>query len=80
MLHIAKNILEAQDTSLEDYIDTMTTPGTPIDLVCVLVLARIFHIHIAIFLKKSVWCTSRERSLKKTQTDLSQCWFILWNC
>ena len=62
MLKVAKPMLEQLDTSLEDYINTVTTP--------VLVLARIFKIHIAIFMRKGVWCTSRDRSLKK-------CWLGL---
>ena len=47
LLNTGKTVLKA--TSLEDYIDTVTTPGVPINPVCVLVLACMFHFHIAHF-------------------------------
>ena len=70
MLDIAKSVLLEQDMTLEDYIDTVTTPGSPVDAVCILVLAKIFNMHVAIFLKKGVWCTSKDRSLKKCRLGL----------
>ena len=63
LLNIGKTVLKA--TSLEDYTDTVTMPGVPIDPVCVLVLAHMFHFHIAIFISKGVWSTSKEKLLKK---------------
>ena len=68
LLNIGKTMLKA--TSLEDYIDSVTTPGVPIDPVCVLVLEHIFHFSIAIFVSKGVWSTSKEKSLKKCQFGL----------
>ena len=70
MLKVAKPVLEQLDTSLEDYIDTVTTPGNATDAVCVLVLARVFKIHVAIFMCKGIWCTSKDRSLKKCRLGL----------
>ena len=68
VLNIGKNVLKS--TSLEDYIDTVTLPGVPIDPVCVLVLAHMFHFHIAIFVSKGVWSTCKDRSLKKCRFRL----------
>ena len=61
---IARTVLKKTETSVEDYIDTVTTPGYPIDAVCILVIARMFHIHIAVFLKSGAWSTSPSKSLK----------------
>ena len=68
VLNIGKNMLKS--TSLEDYIDTVTTPGVPIDPVCVLVLACMFHFHVAIFVSKGVLSTCKDRSLKKCRLRL----------
>ena len=67
---IAKTVLNRNGISVEDYIDTVTTPGMAIDPVCVLVLARMFHFHAAIFLKKGVWSTCKDKSLKKCRMGL----------
>ena len=68
VLNIDKTVLKS--TSLEDYIDTVTTPGVPIDPICVLVLACMFHFHIAIFTSKGVLGTCKDRSLKKCRFRL----------
>ena len=65
---IGKTVLKS--TTLEDYIDPITMPDFPIDPVCVLVLARMFHFHVAIFVTKGVWSTCREKSLKKCRFGL----------
>ena len=70
MLAIGKSVLEKWDTTLEDYIDTVTTPGAELDAVCILAIAKLFNIHVAIFLKKGVWCTSKDRSLKNCRLGL----------
>ena len=67
---IAKTVLNRNRISVEDYIDTVTTPGMAIDPVCVLVLARMFHFHAVIFLKKGVWSTCKDKSLKKCHMGL----------
>ena len=59
-----------KSTSLEDYIHTVTTQGVQIDPVCVLVLAHMFHFHVAIFVSKGVWSTCKDRSLKKCRFGL----------
>ena len=68
VMKIGKTVLKT--TTLEDNIDLVTTPGFPIDPVCILVLARMFHFHIAIFVTKGVWSTCREKSLKKCRFGL----------
>ena len=67
VLNIGKTM---KSRSLEDYIDTVTLPGDPINPFCVLVLAHMFHFHIAIFVSKRVWGTFRDRSLKKCRFGL----------
>ena len=68
VLNIGKNVLKS--TSLEDYIDTVTMPGVLINPVCVLVLACMFHFHVASFVSKVVWSTCKDRSLKKCRFGL----------
>ena len=67
VLNIGKNVLKS--TSLEDYIDTVTTPGVPINPVCVLVLAHMFHFHVAIFVSKECGAHAKIGHLKTADLD-----------
>ena len=57
---ISEVVLREVNVSLEDYIDTITTPGVPLDFVALLFLCRIYYIHIAVFTARGVWSTSRQ--------------------
>ena len=52
---------------VEDYIDSITTPGVPLDFVRLTVLCRIFHIHVGVFFNNGCWCTSCEKDLSKAR-------------
>ena len=52
---------------VEDYIDSITTPGVPLDLVGLTVLCHIFHIHVGVFFNNGCWCTSRKKDLSKAR-------------
>ena len=56
---ISEVLLREVNVSLEDYIDTMSTPGVPLDFVGLLFLSRIYHIHVAVFTTRGIWSTSR---------------------
>ena len=52
---------------VEDYIDSITTPGVPLDFVGLTVLCCIFHIHVGVFFSNGCWCTSRAKDLSKAR-------------
>ena len=64
---ISARVLKQHEQSLEDYIDDITTPGVPLDPIALLVFARMYKIHIAIFTAKDIWATCRDTTLKKVR-------------
>ena len=52
VVKISARVLKQHLQSLEDYIDDITTPGVPLDPIALLVFARMYKIHIAIFTAK----------------------------
>ena len=64
---ISARVLKQREQSLEDYIDDITTPGVPLDPIALLVFARMYKIHIAIFTVKGIWATCRDTTLKKVR-------------
>ena len=52
---------------VENYIDSITTPGVPLDFVRLTVLCCIFHIHVGVFFNNGCWCTSHEKDLSKVR-------------
>ena len=56
---ISSVVLKEVNVSIEDYIDTITTPGVPLDFVALMFLCRIYHIHVAVFTTRGVWSTCR---------------------
>ena len=57
---ISKIVLKDVNVSLEDYIDTITTPGVPLDFVALMALCHFYHFHVAVFTTVGVWSTARE--------------------
>ena len=57
---ISAVVLKEVNVSLEDYIDTMSTPGVPLDFVALIFLCCVYHIHVAMFTACGVWTTSRK--------------------
>ena len=62
---LGRVVLADANVSVEDYIDTMTTAGTPLDFIGLTVLCRIYHIHIAVYTSKGLWSTCREKNIKQ---------------
>ena len=66
---ISKKFLNEVETSVEDYIDAITSVGTPLDFFGITVLCRIYHFHVGVFLKNGFWSTAhklREQNLRFT--------------
>ena len=61
---ISKTVLAEVAVSLEDYIDTITSPGVPLDFIAVTVLCRAYHMHIGIFTAAALWTTSKVKSFE----------------
>ena len=55
---ISKKVLQELNTSVEDYIDAITSEGTPLDFIGITVLSRIYHFHVGVFMKNGVWTTA----------------------
>ena len=61
---LGKVILREVNVAVEDYIDTITSPGVPLDFIAIVVLCRIYHIHICIYESAGMWCTCRSKPFK----------------
>ena len=47
---ISKDILQCKTLTLESYIETVSTPGIPIDKIGLLILARMYHLKLCVLL------------------------------
>ena len=63
-------VLSEVNLSIEDYIDTMSTPGVPLDFTAIVVLARIYHIHITVYTNARIWSTSSSHPYKDAHFGL----------
>ena len=55
---VGSRILDAKKIRVEDYANDITSGLVPFDELAILVVARMYHIHIGIVLKDRVWYTS----------------------
>ena len=60
---VGNNVLSKKRLSVEDYANSLSEGEIPVDPLGLLCIARNWHIHIAVFLKKGVWTTRRDNSL-----------------
>ena len=61
---VSKTVLQDVSVSMEDYIDTITTPGVPLDFITITVLCRAYHMHIGIFTSDAIWMTSIDKKFE----------------
>ena len=54
---LGKVVLREVNISVKDYVDTITSPGVPLDFIAIVVLCRLYHIHICIYASAGMWCT-----------------------
>ena len=60
---VSCKFLQAENISVEAYIDNLRTPGTPLDLLAIFVLARLYRFHIGFFLNVGMWCTNVHKNM-----------------
>ena len=60
---VSRKFLQAEKISVEAYIDNLRTPGTPLDLLAVFVLARLYRFHVGFFLNAGMWCTNVHKNM-----------------
>ena len=60
---VGKIVLSKKGLAVEDYANSLSEGEIPVDPLGLLCIARNWHIHICIFLKKGVWTTRRDNSL-----------------
>ena len=61
---LPKVVLAEVNMSIEDYINTMSTLGVPLDFIGIVVLAQIYHMHVAIYTTSGIWSTSSSHPYK----------------
>ena len=66
---VSCKFLQAENISVEAYIDNLHTPGTPLDLLAIFVLARLYRFHVGFFLNAGM-CTNVHK-------DMSACKLVL---
>ena len=59
---MGENILQRKGIRVEDYANDITSGEVPLDELGILVVSRMYHIHIGIVLKDRVWYTTSENS------------------
>ena len=67
---VSSRFLQANSTSVESYIDSISTPGVPLDLLALYVIARLYRFHFGLVLNCGQWCTSVTK-------EMHRCTFIL---
>ena len=55
---VGEKILKAKGIHIEDYANDITSGTIPLDELGILVISRMYHIHIGIVLKDRVWFTN----------------------
>ena len=60
---VSRLFLQADKISVEHYIDHICTPGTPLDLLCIFVLARLYRFHVRLILNKGLWCSNLKKDM-----------------
>ena len=53
---ISKDILLKKELTVDDYLETMCQKAVPIDEICILILAWMYHLQLCILFKNHYWC------------------------
>ena len=67
---VSRKFLKAENISIEAYIDNLRTPGTPLDLLAIFVIARLYRFHVGFFLNAGMWCSNLHK-------DMNACKLVL---
>ena len=61
---VSTEFLDHLQMSCEEYIDYISTPGTPMDILGLFLISRLYQFHTAVLFKSGFWCTSENNNLK----------------
>ena len=67
---VGETYLRKLGISVEEYVNSLVELQWPLDELSLLIIARMYHRHIAIFLKNSFWSTRRDNTLRDCQMYL----------
>ena len=61
---VSSDFLDHLQMSSEEYIDYISTPDQPMDLLGLFLISRLYQFHTAVLFKSGFWCTSESNNLK----------------
>ena len=61
---VGENILSRKGLKIEDNVNDLQELATPIDQLGLLIIARMYHRHFAVFMKDGVWSTRANNSIE----------------
>ena len=61
---VGQDIISCKGIKVEDYVNDLSDLLTPLDQLGLLIIARMYHRHFAVFMKDSVWSTCRDNSIE----------------
>ena len=64
---------------MDDYIDFIAKPGTPVDEVGLLIFARMYHLHMCIIMEDRCWTTQREHDLDRCTVFIAYRGALMFN-
>ena len=67
---VSKHFLDRLSTSIESYIDSISTTAVPFDMLALYVIARMYRFHFGLILNARQWCSNADKYMNK-------CMFIL---
>ena len=76
---VGGKIFKGKGITVDDYITALLQPNFVLDQVGIFLFARMYHIHIAIFLTDHFLCTNRDNDLQKCEIFLGyfgRMWFV----
>ena len=61
--HVSSDFFQHVQMSAEEYIDYISTPGSPIDILGLFLISRLYEIHIGVMFKSGFWTTCASEKL-----------------
>ena len=62
--HLTRVVLKDANISVEDYIDSMWTPGIPLDFCALVILCCIYHINVTVYTSQGLWATCHKKDIR----------------
>ena len=67
---ISKDILNMKKHQLDDYISDVQMPGFKMDEISILLIARMYHLKVAVLMGNTYWTTLSDNNLKTWKYSL----------